>query len=216
MLRFRPSSATSPISGIPHYTSSRGFPRVATESNARENPSPTLRLLILAGALIMGTQRGSPFWGLGSLLELTGRFTPGPPTCVCRCVRPPRWVWSAWTPRSRGVSLQTHSIVSSYSLIVIKVPYRNWNRPAPRGEAIPRGNPHNHQRNLRLCIHTPADTCLLIIQRSIISHLCRVATMSSYREVEGGKISSLHHHTGMNTQIANDQSFIFSQLGRGR
>ena len=91
-------------------------------SNARENPSlhyvrhcgitPNLRepnRVLILGAL-------------APLLEPTGPFTPGPSTLVHRCVRPPRWVWSAWTPRSRGGFNSMHSFFPSYSLIVITVP----------------------------------------------------------------------------------------------
>ena len=65
----------------------------------------------------MGTQKGSLTWGFGFLLK-PGPCTPGPSTLLRRCVRPPRWAWSARTPRSRSRASFAHSLFSPYSLIV--------------------------------------------------------------------------------------------------
>ena len=119
MLRLRPSSANSDmfIYLLLTWNSVLGFPALQQSRTPVKTPHCT-KFVVRAFRYIMWNPRG--FFDLGLRLSLgaTGPCTPGPSTLVHRCVRPPRWVWSARTPRSRSYESSTHSYFHQYSLIV--------------------------------------------------------------------------------------------------
>ena len=140
MLRFRPSSAKHIVNS--NFNPDRGFPSVATTSNARENSSLSSVVSPLKlRSLFQGNPIGFLVLGLGLPLRPPGRFTPGPTTLNHRLV----WdlydgtrVLSLRGPRGFLTHLGTLSAVTSRSSVFAhrgrsRVTVPSWREPTSLG-----------------------------------------------------------------------------------